>query len=80
MDELLGAYRGHGQHDAHDFMCHLLEQVDKEVNLGKDQLLKIFTGTTQVKRKCIDCLDGEAPGCINIDPFTSLHIEFKDDK
>ena len=78
IDEYLGEYRGYGQHDAHDFMCHLLERIDKEVNLEKDQFLKIFTGATEVKRKCTGCLEGETVA--QKDFFTSLHIEFKDEK
>ena len=37
IDEHLGEYRGYGQHDAHDFMCHILEQIDKEVNIEGDK-------------------------------------------
>ena len=61
IDKYLGDYRGHRQHDAHDFMCSLLEQIDKEVNPEEDKevnqkndkFLKIFTGTTEVKKNSV---------------------------
>ena len=74
VDEHLGLFADYRQHDAHDFMCSLLEQLDKEVNLTNG-FLNIITGATEVKRRCTNCNKGGPP---MEDPFTSLHIEFKD--
>ena len=75
VDEHLGIFAGYRQHDAHDFMCSLLEQVDKEGNLS-NEFSKMIEGTTEVKRQCTKCQKGGPP---TEDPFTSLHIEFKEE-
>ena len=76
VDKYLKDYAGHKQHDAHDFMCSLVEQLDKEVENGTEELIKIFTGKREVKRKCTGC--NKKAETVE-DPFTSLHIEFQED-
>ena len=70
----MGIFAGHRQHDTHDFMCSLLEQIDTEVNLTSE-FSKIITGTTEIKRRCIKC---QKRGPQREEPFTSLHIEFEE--
>ena len=76
VDKYLKDYAGYKQHDAHDFMCSLVEQLDKEVGNGTEELIKIFTGKSTIERKCTGC--NEKAETVE-DPFTSLHIEFKED-
>ena len=57
VDEHLGIFADYRQHDAHDFMCSLLEHLDKEVNLTNG-FLNIITGATEMKRRCTNCNKG----------------------
>ena len=42
-------FAGNGQHDAHDFMCSLIEKMDMELNRQnkEEEIMRLFIGTTK---------------------------------
>ena len=55
VDQHLKLFRGYEQQDAHEFMCSLVEQMDKEISTTEEEeMIKIFPGKKEVRRKCTE--------------------------
>ena len=76
VDLNLKYFAGNKQHDAHDFMFHLIEQMETDT-ANEMKMLDLFKGKTQSKITCNGCKDLVLSA---EEPFNSLHLKvFEDD-
>ncbi|XP_071121076.1 ubiquitin carboxyl-terminal hydrolase 44-like isoform X1 [Mytilus edulis] len=71
------AFKGHAQHDAQEFLCELLDKLEKELDDTEGQkhsniLTRTFQGKLVSQVKCLKCKNLSS----REDPFLDLSLEF----
>ena len=77
IDYKFDRYRGSNQHDAHEFLMELINQIGSEMKLmipeSTAEDLNVFRGINQVNLRCTACLS--APRIAEEQPFNCLHVD-----